>query len=112
VREQAPLYTAVLLAPRDKSARRLVEGPEVIRHRSSHERTAGQVLDFWTKAEEAPLTRLIAIGVNGTNARDSAKKLSGVSQNQFFGISLEPKGGSPYNKPLAILYVRRAARLM
>lgn len=72
----------------------------------------GRALQFWTKAEDAPGPTSLGLVQAGQPLVLPASRLPAVGQRQLFEITLEPEGGSPYDRPSGpILYVGRTIRL-
>ncbi len=72
----------------------------------------GRALQFWTKAEDAPGPTSLGLVQAGQPLVLPASRLPAVGPRQLFEITLEPEGGSPYDRPSGpILYVGRTIRL-
>lgn len=72
----------------------------------------GRALQFWTKAEGAEGPTSLGLVQAGKPLVLPASRLPAVEQRQLFEITLEPEGGSPYDRPSGpILYVGRTIRL-
>jgi len=72
----------------------------------------GRALQFWTKAEGAAGPTSLGLVQAGQPLVLPASRLPAVEQRQLFEITLEPEGGSPYDRPSGpILYVGRTIRL-
>jgi len=72
----------------------------------------GRALQFWTKAEDAAGPTSLGLVQAGQPLVLPASRLPAVGQRQLFEITLEPEGGSPYDRPSGpILYVGRTIRL-
>lgn len=72
----------------------------------------GRALQFWTKPEGAEGPTSLGLVQAGQPLVLPASRLPAVGQRQLFEITLEPEGGSPYDRPSGpILYVGRTIRL-
>jgi anti-sigma-K factor RskA len=117
IAEPIPMYTAVLQSPHDRSAGWLVEGTRdgmvtltpLVKTPVQPEKA----LQFWTKPDGAAGPSSLGLVKPDERIQVPADKLPGLAANQLFEITLEPAGGSPYNKPSGpILYVGRTVKLM
>ncbi|MBH2016012.1 MAG: anti-sigma factor [Burkholderiales bacterium] len=113
---QAPRYLAVLQSP-DKSAGWVVEtvGTDAIRLVQVGEGAvipAGKTMQFWTKPEGAQGPTSLGLVKPGQVVVVPVKQLPGLADRTLFELTLEPEGGSPYNRPSGpILFVGKAVRL-
>jgi len=113
---QAPRYLAVLQSP-DKSAGWVVEtvGTDAIRLVQVGEGAtipAGKTMQFWTKPEGAKGPTSLGLVKPGQVVVVPVKQLPGLADRTLFELTLEPEGGSPYNRPSGpILFVGKAVRL-
>lgn len=73
---------------------------------------AGRALQFWTKPEGAAGPTSLGLVQAGQPLRMPVSRLPAVQGRQLFEITLEPAGGSPYDRPSGpILYVGRTVPL-
>ena len=114
---QAPRYLAMLQTP-DKSATGwIVEtvGTDAIRLVQVGEGAAipeGKTMQFWTKPEGAQGPTSLGLVKPGQVVVVPKGQLPGLAERTLFELTLEPAGGSPYNKPSGpILFVGKAVRL-
>lgn len=114
---EAPRYLAVLQSP-DKSATGwIVEtvGTDAIRLVQVGEGAtipAGKTMQFWTKPEGAQGPTSLGLVKPGQVVVVPKGQLPGLAERTLFELTLEPAGGSPYNKPSGpILFVGKAVRL-
>lgn len=114
---EAPRYLAVLQSP-DKSATGwIVEtvGTDAIRLVQVGEGAAipqGKTMQFWTKPEGAAGPTSLGLVKPGQVVVVPKGQLPGLAERTLFELTLEPAGGSPYNKPSGpILFVGKAVRL-
>lgn len=114
---QAPRYLAMLQTP-DKSATGwIVEtvGADAIRLVQVGEGATipeGKTMQFWTKPEGATGPTSLGLVKAGQVITVPKGQLPGLAERTLFELTLEPAGGSPYNKPSGpILFVGRAVRL-
>lgn len=114
---EAPRYLAVLQSP-DKSATGwIVEtvGTDAIRLVQVGEGATipqGKTMQFWTKPEGAAGPTSLGLVKPGQVVVVPKGQLPGLAERTLFELTLEPAGGSPYNKPSGpILFVGKAVRL-
>ena len=117
--EPAPeRYLAVLQTPKDARAGWLVQieagmALKLVPVGAPTEVPAGRTLQFWTKPDGAtgPTSLgLVRAGQPVTVALDKLPARPGAAD--LFEITLEPEGGSPYDRPSGpILYIGRTIRL-
>lgn len=114
---QAPRYLAMLQTP-DKSATGwIVEtvGADAIRLVQVGEGATipeGKTMQFWTKPEGATGPTSLGLVKPGQVITVPKGQLPGLAERTLFELTLEPAGGSPYDKPSGpILFVGRAVRL-
>ena len=114
---QAPRYLAMLQTP-DKSATGwIVEtvGTDAIRLVQVGDGAAipeGKTMQFWTKPEGAKGPTSLGLVKPGQVVVVPKGQLPGLADRTLFELTLEPAGGSPYNKPSGpILFVGKAVRL-
>ena len=112
-------YLAVLQAPQGGAAGWVVElqaGGELrllpVGAGAAQPVPAGRALQFWTKPEGAAgPTSLGLVQANQALSLPVAR-LPALGERQLFEITLEPAGGSPYDRPSGpILFVGRTVRL-
>lgn len=73
---------------------------------------AGRALQFWTKPEGAAGPTSLGLVQAGQPLVMPVSRLPAVQGRQLFEITLEPAGGSPYDRPSGpILYVGRTVPL-
>lgn len=115
--EAAPRYLVVLQAPQNKAADWVVEsvGGRAIRLvpvGAAQPVPAGKVMQFWTKPEGAKGPTSLGLVQPGQVVVVPVDKLPGLAERTLFELTLEPDGGSPYERPSGpILYVGKAVRL-
>lgn len=69
----------------------------------------GRALQFWTLINPADGPRSLGLVEAGQPLRLSAEQIGAVQAGQLFELTLEPAGGSPYNRPSGpVLYIGRA----
>lgn len=69
----------------------------------------GRALQFWTLLDPAEGPRSLGLVQAGQPLRLSAELIGAVQAGQLFELTLEPAGGSPYNRPSGpVLYIGRA----
>jgi len=114
---QAPRYLAMLQTP-DKSATGwIVEtvGTDAIRLVQVGDGAPipeGKTMQFWTKPEGAQGPTSLGLVKPGQVVVVPKGQLPGLAERTLFELTLEPAGGSPYNKPSGpILFVGKAVRL-
>lgn len=114
---QAPRYLAMLQTP-DKSATGwIVEtvGTDAIRLVQVGDGATipeGKTMQFWTKPEGAQGPTSLGLVKPGQVVVVPKGQLPGLADRTLFELTLEPAGGSPYNKPSGpILFVGKAVRL-
>jgi len=112
----APRYTVVLAAPSNAAPGWVLQasgagsiklvplGPTSVPDDKS--------LQLWTKADDWKGPVSLGLAKPGETVDVSLAKLPPLQPNQLFEITLEPKTGSPLNRPSGpILYIGRAVRL-
>ncbi len=112
-------YLALLQAPEGGATGWVVElqaGGEMRLLPVSDEAAAavppGRALQFWTKPEGAAGPTSLGLVQAGRPLVLPASRLPAVGRQQLFEITLEPEGGSPYDRPSGpILYVGRTVAL-
>jgi anti-sigma-K factor RskA len=68
-----------------------------------------RALQFWTLIDPADGPRSLGLVEAGQPLRLSAEQIGTVQAGQLFELTLEPAGGSPYNRPSGpVLYIGRA----
>ena len=109
-----PEYLAVLQAP-DKGASWLVEIDSQavgLRPLSLVNVDPGNSIQFWTKLEGAAGPTSLGLVSPDKKTKILLNKLPGLDQNQLFEVTLEPKSGSPIDRPTGpILAVGKSVRL-
>ena len=114
---QAPRYLAVLQSPDNAATGWIVEtvGTDAIRLVQVGEGAAipeGKTMQFWTKPEGAAGPTSLGLVKPGQVVVVPKGQLPGLADRTLFELTLEPAGGSPYNKPSGpILFVGKAVRL-
>ena len=114
---QAPRYLAVLQSPDNAATGWIVEtvGTDAIRLVQVGEGAAipeGKTMQFWTKPEGAKGPTSLGLVKPGQVVVVPKGQLPGLADRTLFELTLEPAGGSPYNKPSGpILFVGKAVRL-
>lgn len=114
---QAPRYLALLQSPDKSSTGWIVEtvGPDAIRLVQVGEGAVipeGKTMQFWTKPEGATGPTSLGLVRPGQVVTVPKGQLPGLAERTLFELTLEPAGGSPYNKPSGpILFVGKAVRL-
>ena len=114
---QAPRYLAVLQSPDGAATGWIVEtvGADAIRLVQVGEGAvipAGKTMQFWTKPEGAKGPTSLGLVKPGQVVVVPKGQLPGLAERTLFELTLEPAGGSPYNKPSGpILFVGKAVRL-
>ncbi len=114
---QAPRYLAMLQSPDNSSTGWIVEtvGTDAIRLVQVGEGAAipeGKTMQFWTKPEGAQGPTSLGLVKPGQVVVVPKGQLPGLAERTLFELTLEPAGGSPYNKPSGpILFVGKAVRL-
>lgn len=69
----------------------------------------GHALQFWTLIDPADGPRSLGLVEAGQPLRLPAEQIGAVQAGQLFELTLEPAGGSPYNRPSGpVLYIGRA----
>lgn len=69
----------------------------------------GRTLQFWTLIDPADGPRSLGLVEAGQPLHLSAEQIGAVQAGQLFELTLEPAGGSPYNRPSGpVLYIGRA----
>ncbi|WP_296272299.1 anti-sigma factor [Pseudomonas sp. UBA6323] len=69
----------------------------------------GRALQFWTLIDPADGPRSLGLVEAGQPLRLPAEQIGTVQAGQLFELTLEPAGGSPYNRPSGpVLYIGRA----
>lgn len=69
----------------------------------------GRALQFWTLIDPADGPRSLGLVEAGQPLRLPAEQIGAVQAGQLFELTLEPAGGSPYNRPSGpVLYIGRA----
>ena len=69
----------------------------------------GRDLQFWTLIDPADGPRSLGLVEAGQPLRLPAEQIGAVQPGQLFELTLEPAGGSPYNRPSGpVLYIGRA----
>ncbi|WP_161865482.1 anti-sigma factor [Pseudomonas yangonensis] len=69
----------------------------------------GRTLQFWTLIDPADGPRSLGLVEAGQPLRLSAEQIGAVQAGQLFELTLEPAGGSPYDRPSGpVLYIGRA----
>lgn len=72
----------------------------------------GKTMQFWTKPQGAKGPTSLGLVKPGQVVVVPVSRLPGLADQTLFELTLEPAGGSPYNKPSGpILYVGRAVRV-
>lgn len=112
-------YVAVLQAPQGGATGWLVEvqaGGELrlvpVGEGAATAPPPGRALQFWTKPEGAAGPTSLGLVQAGQPLVLPVSRLPAVGQRQLFEITLEPAGGSPYDRPSGpILYVGRTVAL-
>ena len=108
-----PEYMVVLLAPQSQSAGWVVQAStrqdiELI-PLGTFEVPEGKALEFWTKADEWQAPVSLGLVEPGEPIRVQLDNLPPLEDNQLFELTLEPKGGSPLDRPTGpVLYIGRA----
>lgn len=114
---EAPRYLAVLQSPDNAATGWIVEtvGTDAIRLVQVGEGAAipqGKTMQFWTKPEGAAGPTSLGLVKPGQVVVVPKGQLPGLAERTLFELTLEPAGGSPYNKPSGpILFVGKAVRL-
>lgn len=114
---EAPRYLAVLQSPDNAATGWIVEtvGTDAIRLVQVGEGAAipqGKTMQFWTKPEGAAGPTSLGLVKPGQVVVVPKGQLPGLADRTLFELTLEPEGGSPYNKPSGpILFVGKAVRL-
>lgn len=114
---QAPRYLAMLQTPDKSSTGWIVEtfGTDAIRLVQVGEGAVipqGKTMQFWTKPEGAAGPTSLGLVKPGQVVVVPKGQLPGLAERTLFELTLEPAGGSPYNKPSGpILFVGKAVRL-
>jgi anti-sigma-K factor RskA len=114
---QVPRYLAVLQSPDNAATGWVVEtvGSDAIRLVQVGEGAvipAGKTMQFWTKPEGAKGPTSLGLVKPGQVVTVPIRQLPGLADRTLFELTLEPAGGSPYNKPSGpILFVGKAVRL-
>ncbi len=114
---EAPRYLAVLQTPDKSSTGWIVEtvGTDAIRLVQVGEGAVipqGKTMQFWTKPEGAAGPTSLGLVKPGQVVVVPKGQLPGLAERTLFELTLEPAGGSPYNKPSGpILFVGKAVRL-
>lgn len=114
---EAPRYLAVLQSPDNAATGWIVEtvGTDAIRLVQVGEGAtipAGKTMQFWTKPEGAQGPTSLGLVKPGQVVVVPKGQLPGLADRTLFELTLEPEGGSPYNKPSGpILFVGKAVRL-
>lgn len=114
---QAPRYLAVLQSPDNAATGWIVEtvGTDAIRLVQVGEGAAipeGKTMQFWTKPEGAKGPTSLGLVKPGQVVVVPKGQLPGLADRTLFELTLEPAGGSPYDKPSGpILFVGKAVRL-
>lgn len=114
---EAPRYLAVLQSPDNAATGWIVEtvGTDAIRLVQVGEGAAipqGKTMQFWTKPEGAAGPTSLGLVKPGQVVTVPKGQLPGLADRTLFELTLEPEGGSPYNKPSGpILFVGKAVRL-
>jgi len=114
---QAPRYLAVLQSPDNAATGWIVEtvGPDAIRLVQVGEGATipeGKTMQFWTKPEGAAGPTSLGLVKPGQVVVVPKGQLPGLADRTLFELTLEPAGGSPYDKPSGpILFVGKAVRL-
>jgi anti-sigma-K factor RskA len=114
---QAPRYLAVLQSPDNAATGWVVEtvGADAIRLVQVGEGAVipeGKTMQFWTKPEGAQGPTSLGLVKPGQVVTVPIRQLPGLADRTLFELTLEPAGGSPYNKPSGpILFVGKAVRL-
>jgi anti-sigma-K factor RskA len=69
----------------------------------------GRALQFWTLIDPAEGPRSLGLVEPNQALRLSPEQIGAVQAGQLFELTLEPAGGSPYNRPSGpVLYIGRA----
>lgn len=69
----------------------------------------GRALQFWTLVDPAEGPRSLGLVEAGKPLRLPAEQIGAVQAGQLFELTLEPAGGSPYDRPSGpVLYIGRA----
>ena len=69
----------------------------------------GRTLQFWTLIDPADGPRSLGLVEAGQPLRLPAERIGAVQPGQLFELTLEPAGGSPYDRPSGpVLYIGRA----
>ncbi|ERI52713.1 anti-sigma-K factor RskA [Pseudomonas sp. EGD-AK9] len=69
----------------------------------------GRALQFWTLIDPAEGPRSLGLVEAGKPLRLPAEQIGAVQAGQLFELTLEPAGGSPYDRPSGpVLYIGRA----
>lgn len=114
---QAPRYLAMLQTPDKSSTGWIVEtvGTDAIRLVQVGEGATipeGKTMQFWTKPEGARGPTSLGLVKPGQEVVVPKGQLPGLAERTLFELTLEPAGGSPYDKPSGpILFVGKAVRL-
>ncbi|OGA80104.1 MAG: hypothetical protein A2711_17625 [Burkholderiales bacterium RIFCSPHIGHO2_01_FULL_63_240] len=114
---EAPRYLAVLQSPDNAATGWIVEtvGTDAIRLVQVGEGATipqGKTMQFWTKPEGAAGPTSLGLVKPGQVVVVPKGQLPGLAERTLFELTLEPAGGSPYNKPSGpILFVGKAVRL-
>lgn len=114
---EAPRYLAVLQSPDNAATGWIVEtvGTDAIRLVQVGEGATipqGKTMQFWTKPEGAAGPTSLGLVKPGQVVTVPKGQLPGLADRTLFELTLEPEGGSPYNKPSGpILFVGKAVRL-
>lgn len=114
---QAPRYLAVLQSPDNAATGWIVEtvGTDAIRLVQVGEGAVipeGKTMQFWTKPEGAAGPTSLGLVKPGQVVVVPKGQLPGLADRTLFELTLEPAGGSPYDKPSGpILFVGKAVRL-
>ncbi|MBU0916401.1 anti-sigma factor [Aquabacterium parvum] len=114
---QAPRYLAVLQSPDNAATGWIVEtvGTDAIRLVQVGEGAAipeGKTMQFWTKPEGAAGPTSLGLVKPGQVVVVPKGQLPGLADRTLFELTLEPAGGSPYDRPSGpILFVGKAVRL-
>lgn len=114
---QAPRYLAMLQSPDNAATGWIVEtvGTDAIRLVQVGEGAVipqGKTMQFWTKPEGAAGPTSLGLVKPGQVVMVPKGQLPGLAERTLFELTLEPAGGSPYDRPSGpILFVGKAVRL-
>lgn len=119
VRQPAPRYVVVLVAPQSQT-----QAPGWMVQAAGRDTVElvplgttsvpqGQALEFWTKADDWPAPVSLGLVQPGRTMQIPLDKLPPLVPNQLFELTLEPAAGSPIGRPTGpIQFIGRAVRVM